>query len=79
MFGAGKDPKELEEGEVFRAGEDLEEGEVFRAGEGEEVDKRVGPTFSTGSNPTEMFLKFLTPELIDHIVVETNRYASPLP
>ena len=28
------------------------------------------------SDPTEMFLAFFTPELIDHIVAETNRYAS---
>ena len=28
------------------------------------------------SDPTEMFLAFFTPELIDYIVAETNRYAS---
>ena len=71
VFGAGEDP---EEGEVFGAGEDPEEGEVFRAGE--EPECEVFRAGSTSSNPTEMSLKFLTPELIDHIVVETNRYAS---
>ena len=41
----------------------------------EPFDQQVGPTFSTSSDPTEMFLAFLTPELIDHIVLETNQYA----
>ena len=36
----------------------------------------VGPTFQLSSDPTEVFLKFFTPELIDHIVQETNRYAA---
>ena len=36
----------------------------------------VGPTFQLSSDPTEVFLKFFTPELIDHIVHETNHYAA---
>ena len=36
----------------------------------------VGPTVPVTSDPTEVFLQFFTPELIEHIVVETNRYAA---
>lgn len=42
----------------------------------EAFGQAVGPTIPTSSDPTEMFLAFFTPELIDQIVVETNRYAS---
>ena len=42
----------------------------------EAFDQAIGPTISTSSDPTEMFLAFFTPELIDYIVVQTNWYAS---
>ena len=42
----------------------------------EAFDQAIGPTISTVSDPTEMFLAFFTPELIDHIAVETNWCAS---
>ena len=36
----------------------------------------VGPTISLGSEPLETFLSLFTPALIEHIVVETNKYAT---
>ncbi len=36
----------------------------------------VGPTFQLSAVPMEVFLEFFTPELIDHIVQESNRYAA---
>lgn len=36
----------------------------------------VGPTIPLGGDPTDMFLALFTPQLLDHVVVETNRYAT---
>ena len=36
----------------------------------------TGPTVPISANPTEMFLSFFTSQLINHIVIETNRYAA---
>ena len=36
----------------------------------------VGPTFLLSADPTEVFLHFFTPQLIDLVVQETNRYAA---
>ena len=36
----------------------------------------TGPTVPISSDPTEVFLQFFTPDLIEHIVAETNRYAA---
>ena len=36
----------------------------------------VGPTFELSADRTEVFLHFFTPQLIDFIVQETNRYAA---
>ncbi len=38
--------------------------------------QETGPTVQVGANPTELFLSMFTPELIDDIVQETNRYAA---
>ena len=37
--------------------------------------QNVGPTLPMSSDPAELFLQLFTPELIDTIVIETNRYA----
>ena len=42
----------------------------------ERFTRLTGPRVPVSSNPTEMFLSFFTSQLIDHIVVETNRYAA---
>ena len=42
----------------------------------EPFTRLTGPKVPVSSNPTEMFLSFFTSQLIDHIVVETNRYAA---
>ena len=36
----------------------------------------IGQTFQLSADPMEVFLEFFTPELIDHIVQESNRYAA---
>lgn len=36
----------------------------------------VGPTISLGSEPLETFLSLFTPALIEHIIVETKKYAT---
>ena len=36
----------------------------------------TGPTVPISSDPTEVFLQFFTPYLIEHIVAEANRYAA---
>ena len=41
----------------------------------EPFDRPTGPAVPVSSDPTEMFLSFFTPALIDQIVMETNRYA----
>ena len=35
----------------------------------------VGPTIQLGDDPTDIFLRFFTPQLLDHIVTETNLFA----
>ena len=35
----------------------------------------VGPTIQLGDDPTDIFLRFFTPQLLDHIVMETNLFA----
>ena len=42
----------------------------------ETFTRPTGPTVAVSADPTEMFLSFFTTQLIDHIVVETNRYAA---
>ena len=41
----------------------------------ETFNEPTGPTFPVSFNPIEVFLSFFTRQLVDHIVVETNRYA----
>ena len=36
----------------------------------------TGPTVAISADPTELFLSIFTPQLIEYIVVETNRFAS---
>ena len=36
----------------------------------------VGPTFELSADPTQVFLHFFPPQLVDLIVLETNRYAA---
>ena len=36
----------------------------------------VGPNIPISADPTELFLQLFTPQLLDDIVTETNRYAS---
>ena len=35
----------------------------------------VGPTIQLGDDPTDIFLRFFAPQLLDHIVTETNLFA----
>ena len=42
----------------------------------EPFEKETGPTISISAYPTDMFLAVFTPELIQHITAETNRYAA---
>ena len=39
-------------------------------------DKPVGPTYPVVDDPTSLFLTLFTPELLAHIVTETNRFAA---
>ena len=36
----------------------------------------VGPTFPLEEEPVAIFSALFTPQLLDHIVAETNRYAT---
>ena len=36
----------------------------------------IGPTIQLGSGPLEVFTSLFTPALVDHIVLETNKYAA---
>ena len=42
----------------------------------EPFERDIGPTIPITADPTDMFLKFFTPQLIQHIITETNRYAA---
>ena len=42
----------------------------------EPFQEDTGPTIEIPSDPTDLFLKFFTPQLIQHITRETNRYAA---
>ena len=42
----------------------------------EQFDRDTGPSISISSCPVDVFLSFFTPQLIDHIVTESNRYAA---
>ena len=42
----------------------------------EPFQKETGPTIEIPADPTDLFLKFFTPQLIQHITTETNRYAA---
>ena len=42
----------------------------------EPFEEDTGPTVAISADPTELFLSFFTPQLMEHIVVETNRFAS---
>ena len=42
----------------------------------EPFNQLTGPSVPVSSYPREMFSPFFTPQLVDHIVVETNRYAA---
>ena len=39
-------------------------------------ERDTGPTIPVSPDPTDMFLRFFTPDLIRHIAAETNRYAA---
>ena len=39
-------------------------------------ERDTGPTIPVSPDPTDMFLRFFTPDLILHITAETNRYAA---
>ena len=42
----------------------------------EPFERDTGPTIQISADPTDLFLKFFTPQLIQHITAETNRYAA---
>ena len=42
----------------------------------EPFERDIGPTIPITADPTDMFLQFFTPQLIQHITTETNRYAA---
>ena len=42
----------------------------------EPFERDIGPTIPVTADPTDMFLQFFTPQLIQHITTETNRYAA---
>ena len=42
----------------------------------EPFEEDTGPTVVISADPTELFLSLFTPQLMEHIVVETNRFAS---
>ena len=41
----------------------------------EPYTQETGPTIHIPAEPLDLFLKFFTPDLIQHITTETNRYA----
>ena len=42
----------------------------------EPFERDIGPTIPITADPTDMFLKFFTPQVIQHITTDTNRYAA---